>query len=1221
MSSPRPPNKPTGPPPRPGMSPNGRPAPRGMVGVSNLNGSPGRPPAGRPPPGNAPRSLKAPPAAPPPRGLMQSIQRPSVNSIKGIDIPGGNGPPPRGLPRGAPGRPPRGGAPPPRASPGRPMGSPNTMTDYDPTKDSGPVVVGGSLKRPVGAPRFGPMGGRPPRAGSLKQGAITRFEEPPPEQEPAEKKAKTDSSKGTKEEISSSGDPTVPMGKAPRPLAPEERPAGLPTEVNLPPKDLDKDMKKVAGPSAPPPDRGRGPPKAEPVEKKPIEEAPAPEPPTTEPPYKRGLKEKVEEVEFVPRYEREDPEFESSDDEEENEWREKKRKEKERQEALIEGKIVEQELEPKEPSVVPETEVLGSGVMSVAETLESSVGAPEESLALPPVAEGSDYMVSAYAPPPPSELVPDQTESPLADDLKSGRLSIRCIRGIDIKRKSDPNKIPRLDPYIRMKLGAAEKFPYQNTKVKRKQDNFPDFENEIISFDVMDPSLFVFGEDIIVTIEIWNKSTFKDEMLGAVTMSAVRFFKRPFTAYKEEIPVYLPGQKTTTQKLELEFVYEEARAGMFVFTLFEARGLRKVDAMAKQDPYIQMSLGQNYKKRSKTIKDNPTDPYFGEETIMMWSDGKNWVDDLMIEVLDEELGPDKAIAFTHFCLLPYMNMKPDSAVEDTYDLFYTVLMDPRDDRSKKEIAYGELVMKVQYLPAGALGVKCIAGTNLAFPETAAIAAGDEKRIDPYVKFTLSGQAVDMVKQSPVDKDGGSDPHWDYSINFDLVDQYLLDVEVFHQSPKGSQFDILLGFCQISLLNIFRSGSVTSWQTLKQRKANGGLKELGNINLELTFVGQPNVSYPLNRSGIDSFDDSIRKRPEPEKEIDEEQEIKKEISTVPVIKDKKRSAIDEIKEEEEQLEMDTTQEFTDAEIKEAFAFIDLDHNNFVGAAEIRHILVCMGEMITDDEINMMIKMVDLDGDGQVSFTEFRTLVLHPDPGGADMHKAVVAANDVLAEKERQALTGKAGGMDLSAFQRQKEMILRESKKKAFHSYVVDNETDFDSIRTSYYFYLELPKTKRVGGRVDFDIFCQTLRIEPITEYKMLFNLFDSEEMGDVDLREVLCTMLNFVEVGREERLKFQFEMYDEAKSGFISRKEVEEVLRGNHMLSSVTRKADTIMKQATTTDTGTITLPEFIVVSKKFPNILLPGNIAGNGNGTGSSSGASRRGSRSGSSKSSSPKSN
>jgi hypothetical protein len=59
------------------------------------------------------------------------------------------------------------------------------------------------------------------------------------------------------------------------------------------------------------------------------------------------------------------------------------------------------------------------------------------------------------------------------------------------------------------------------------------------------------------------------------------------------------------------------------------------------------------------------------------------------------------------------------------------------------------------------------------------------------------------------------------------------------------------------------------------------------------------------------------------------------------------------------------EFTDDEILAAFKFIDLDRNSFVGAAEIRHILVCMGEMITDEEIDMMIGMVDMDGDGQVN----------------------------------------------------------------------------------------------------------------------------------------------------------------------------------------------------------------------------------------------------------------
>ena len=41
------------------------------------------------------------------------------------------------------------------------------------------------------------------------------------------------------------------------------------------------------------------------------------------------------------------------------------------------------------------------------------------------------------------------------------------------------------------------------------------------------------------------------------------------------------------------------------------------------------------------------------------------------------------------------------------------------------------------------------------------------------------------------------------------------------------------------------------------------------------------------------------------------------------------------------------------------------------------------------------------------------------------------------------------------------------------------------------------------------------------------------------------------------------------------------------LSSVQRKADTIMKQAVSDKSGSITLNEFLVVSRKFPNILLP----------------------------------
>jgi hypothetical protein len=50
---------------------------------------------------------------------------------------------------------------------------------------------------------------------------------------------------------------------------------------------------------------------------------------------------------------------------------------------------------------------------------------------------------------------------------------------------------------------------------------------------------------------------------------------------------------------------------------------------------------------------------------------------------------------------------------------------------------------------------------------------------------LSGKAIRTMKRSPSDKDGGSDPIWEHDVEFEIVDQYLLDVEVFHQNQMGA----------------------------------------------------------------------------------------------------------------------------------------------------------------------------------------------------------------------------------------------------------------------------------------------------------------------------------------------------------------------------------------------------------------------------------------------------
>lgn len=45
----------------------------------------------------------------------------------------------------------------------------------------------------------------------------------------------------------------------------------------------------------------------------------------------------------------------------------------------------------------------------------------------------------------------------------------------------------------------------------------------------------------------------------------------------------------------------------------------------------------------------------------------------------------------------------------------------------------------------------------------------------------------------------------------------------------------------------------------------------------------------------------------------------------------------------------TQDFSDNEILEAFRSFDLDKNNYVGAAEIRHVLINIGETVEDEVV--------------------------------------------------------------------------------------------------------------------------------------------------------------------------------------------------------------------------------------------------------------------------------
>jgi calmodulin len=66
--------------------------------------------------------------------------------------------------------------------------------------------------------------------------------------------------------------------------------------------------------------------------------------------------------------------------------------------------------------------------------------------------------------------------------------------------------------------------------------------------------------------------------------------------------------------------------------------------------------------------------------------------------------------------------------------------------------------------------------------------------------------------------------------------------------------------------------------------------------------------------------------------------------------------------------------SDEELKEAFKVFDKDQNGFISAAELRHVMINLGEKLTDEEVNEMIREADVDGDGQVNYEEFVKMMM-------------------------------------------------------------------------------------------------------------------------------------------------------------------------------------------------------------------------------------------------------
>lgn len=65
----------------------------------------------------------------------------------------------------------------------------------------------------------------------------------------------------------------------------------------------------------------------------------------------------------------------------------------------------------------------------------------------------------------------------------------------------------------------------------------------------------------------------------------------------------------------------------------------------------------------------------------------------------------------------------------------------------------------------------------------------------------------------------------------------------------------------------------------------------------------------------------------------------------------------------------------SECKAIFEVFDIDKNDFIDINELRQIFAIVGEKISEEELEVMMAEADKDGDGQISYEEFKTIMIN------------------------------------------------------------------------------------------------------------------------------------------------------------------------------------------------------------------------------------------------------
>ena len=276
-----------------------------------------------------------------------------------------------------------------------------------------------------------------------------------------------------------------------------------------------------------------------------------------------------------------------------------------------------------------------------------------------------------------------------------------------------------------------------------------------------------------------------------------------------------------------------------------------------------------------------------------------------------------------------------------------------------------------------------------------------------------------------------------------------------------------------------------------------------------------------------------------------------------------------------------------EIREAFDAMDFDKNGCLDDSDIRNVLLLTGEKATEEELHEMIRMIDHDGTGIVSFDEFARLFLYPDQVFVNTELIAHTASGIPDAQGSLSFTQLSGDSEASRAMR------LEIKKEISRTGLLS----FDELKNIFGRFRKVDKENT--GRLGYLGFLNALGKTDSAGMQRVFKIFDVDGSGEIDLWEFVMGLNAIADSSLKQKISFGFKLFDTDDSGYIDRPELVRILKANlrttdletknkkDIEAMIERKADSLYDALSVPRGSPLSEDKFAELVGIAPELVLP----------------------------------